>query len=368
MVFLRRRNWLVLVLILTLTVPFLAGCRGLGNRGDSGTIKVGFVYIGPVGDAGWTRAHDAGRLYLEKTLPNVKTTPVENVPETASDAERVLTNLAMEGHKIIFATSYGYMDATISVAKKFPDVIFMHCSGYKIDKNVGTYFGRIEEPRYLSGLVAGKMTRTNIIGYVGAHPIPEVVRGINAFTIGVRKVNPRVQVRVIWTKTWYDPPSEREAAESLLDFKADIIAQHQDTYAPQQAAQERGVFGIGYNTDMSVFAPKAHLTAPIWNWGPYYVEVVKSVRDGTWKPSQFWEGMKYGIVDLSPFGPMVPDEVKKLVEDERKKIAEGRLTVFEGPLKDNKGVERLKPGEKLSDDAQLKMNWFVEGVVGEVHE
>jgi basic membrane protein A len=212
------------------------------------------------------------------------------------------------------------------------------------------------------------MTKSNIIGYVAAHPIPEVVRGINAFTVGVRKVNPKAHVKVVWTKTWYDPPSEREAAESLLDFKADVIAQHQDTYAPQQAAQERNVYSIGYNTDMSTFAPKAHLTSPIWNWGPFYVDVVKSVQAGTWKPTQFWEGMNYGIVDLAPMGPMVPEKVKSLVAQERKRIEEGTLFVFQGPLKDDKGKVRVKEGEKLSDEDQLKMDWFVEGVLGTIQE
>ena len=197
---------------------------------DAGKLKVAFVYIGPVGDAGWTLSHDKGRKYMEEQLPYVKTSFVENVAET-SDAERVITNLAMQGNSLIFTTSYGYMDATLNVAKKYPKTTFMHCSGYKTADNVGTYFGRMYQARYLTGIVAGKMTKTNIIGYVAAHPIPEVVRGINAFALGARKVNPRVKIKIVWTHTWYDPPSEREAASSLLDSKADVIAQHQDTYA-----------------------------------------------------------------------------------------------------------------------------------------
>lgn len=368
MVYLDKRKSILLCMLLIAPLLLFSCGKLKGDSGSAGKTKVAFVYIGPVGDAGWTCAHDKGRKYLEEHLPDVKTTALENIPEITSDAERAITNLAMEGNKIIFTTSYGYMDATINVAKKFPDVVFMHCSGYKTAPNMGTYFGRIEEPRYLSGIVAGKMTKSNIIGYVAAHPIPEVVRGINAFTVGVRKVNPKAHVKVVWTKTWYDPPSEREAAESLLDFKADVIAQHQDTYAPQQAAQERNVYSIGYNTDMSPFAPKAHLTSPIWNWGPFYVDVVKSVQAGTWKPTQFWEGMKYGIVDLAPLGPMVPEKVKSLVAAERKKIEEGTFFVFQGPLKDDKGKIRVKEGEKLSDEDQLKMDWFVEGVLGTIQE
>jgi basic membrane protein A and related proteins len=362
----RKPNMLMLTVLLCAAMMLWSGCTkggGGSSQADADKLKVAFVYIGPVGDAGWTLSHDRGRQYLEEQLPYVKASVVENVAET-SDAERVITNLAMAGNKVIFTTSYGYMDSTLNVAKKFPDVVFMHCSGYKTEKNVGTYFGRMYQARYLSGIVAGKMTKTNVIGYVAAHEIPEVVRGINAFTLGVKKVNPKAVVKVVWTHTWYDPPAEREAAESLMDFKADVIAQHQDTYAPQQAAQERNVYSIGYNTDMSKFAEKAHLTAPIWNWGPYYVKEVKAVKEGTWKSERYWGGMNDGIVDLAPFGPMVPEEVKKIVAAERKVIEEGKNPIFVGPLKDNKGKERLKAGEKMTDDAMLKFDWFVDGVAG----
>lgn len=342
------------------------GKRNLKNDGDNGKkTKVGFVYVGPVGDAGWNLSHDRGRKHIEQNIYDVQTSYVENVSENI-DAERVITNLAMQGNKIIFTTSYGFMDATLNVAKKFPDCFFMHCSGYKTEKNMGTYFGRMYQARYLTGIVAGKMTKTNIIGYVAAHPIPEVVRGINGFTLGVRRVNPKAHVKVVWTHTWYDPPTEREAADSLLDFKADVIAQHQDTYAPQQAAQERGAYSIGYNSDMSAFAPKAHLTAAVWNWGPYYVRVVKSIQDGTWKNEQYWGGLEEGIIDISPFGPMVPEEVKRLVSDERMKIEKHENAIFEGSIKDNKGKERVKKGVKMTDEELLKMDWFVEGVDGNI--
>ncbi len=344
-----------------------AGCSKTANTAgdDAGKMKVAFVYIGPVGDAGWTLSHDRGRKYMEEQLPYVKTSFVENIPET-SDAERVITNLAMQGNSLIFTTSFGYMDATLNVAKKFPKVTFMHCSGYKTAENVGTYFGRMYQARYLTGIVAGKMTKTNIIGYVAAHPIPEVVRGINAFTLGARKVNPKVKVKVVWTHTWYDPPSEREAASSLLDFKADVIAQHQDTYAPQQAAQESNVYGIGYNTDMSSFAPKAELTSAVWNWGPYYKKITEEVHGGTWKAGKYWGSIKEGIVDLAPLGPMVPDTVKALVKNERDKIEQGKIDVFEGPVKDNTGKEHIKAGSRMTDEEMLKFDWFVEGVEGSV--
>ncbi|MCL6611276.1 MAG: BMP family ABC transporter substrate-binding protein [Peptococcaceae bacterium] len=336
-----------------------------GAAGDSGKFKVAFMYVGPVGDAGWTYAHDQGRKYLEKELPWVETSYVESVPEGA-DSERVLTQLAEQGNKVIFATSFGYMDPTINVAKKYPDVVFMHCSGFKTDKNVGTYFGRIYQPRYLTGMVAGKMTKAGKIGYVAAFPIPEVVRGINAFTLGVRSVNPNARVQVVWTNTWYDPAKEKDAAKTLLDAGCDVIAQHQDTPGPQQAAEEKGKYGIGYNSDMSKYAPKAVLTSAVWNWGPFYVKTVQAVRDKTWKSDQYWGPMSDKIVDLAPFGPMVPDDVKKLVEDARQKILSGQWDVFTGPVKDQAGTVRVPAGQKMSDKDMLSFDWFVEGVEGTI--
>lgn len=327
-------------------------------------IKVGFMYVGPVGDAGWTYAHEQGRLYLEKELPYVTTTKVESVPE-GQDAERVLTQLAQE-NKIVFATSFGYMDSVIKVAEKFPNVVFLHCSGFKTAPNAGNYFGRMYQARYLSGIVAGKMTKSNTIGYVAAYPIPEVIRGINAFTLGVRSVNPQAKVKVVWTMTWYDPPKEKDAAVSLLDQGADIIAQHQDTPGPQQAAEERGKLSIGYNSDMSKAAPKAVMTSPVWNWGPYYVQTVKAVKEGTWKSDQYWGPMSDKIVDLAPYGPMVPEDVKKLVEDKKQEIVSGKFDVFTGPIKDQKGQVKVAGGQKMSDKEMLEFNWFVEGVEGTI--
>ncbi|MCL4442351.1 MAG: BMP family ABC transporter substrate-binding protein, partial [Firmicutes bacterium] len=259
----RFRGFLVLTIVFILAVALVtAGCgkkqEEKKEAGDSGKFKVAFMYVGPVGDGGYTYAHDQGRKYLEEKMPDVQATIVESVPDTnAADPERELTRLAEEGNKVIFATSFGYMDPTINVAKKYPNVVFMHCSGFKTAENVGTYFGRMYQARYLTGIVAGKTTKSNLIGYVGAYPIPEVVRGINAFTQGVRSVNPKAKVKVVWTNTWYDPAKEKEAGKTLLDAGCDVIAQHQDTPGPQQAAEEKGKFGIGYNSDMSKFAPKA---------------------------------------------------------------------------------------------------------------
>ncbi len=327
-------------------------------------IRAAFVYVSPVGDAGWTLAHDNGRKMMEEALPYVETAYTEAVPEGA-EAERTINQYVRKGYNLIFTTSFGYMDPTINVAKRNPKVVFMHCSGFKTAKNVGTYFGRMYQPRYLSGLVAGKMTQSNIIGYVAAHPIPEVIRGINAFALGAKAANPKARVHVVWTQTWYDPAKEREAAESLLDIKADVIAQHQDTPAPQQAAEKRGNYSIGYNSDMSSFAPKAHLTAPIWNWGIIYKKVAQQVHDGNWTSSQYWGGLKDGVVGLAPYGDMVPQDVRDLVESKKGEIASGSWDVFTGPIKDQSGTVKVAEGKRMSDPDMLGMSWFVENVVGQ---
>lgn len=360
---LRIRRWVVLIGVAVVLSLAMVGAGGSSFAASK--FKVGFIYVGPIGDAGWTYAHNEGRKYLEAQLPNVETVYVESVPE-GGDCERVLTQLAEAGCKVIFATSFGYMDFVQNVAARYPNVVFMHCSGFKTAKNVGTYFGRMYQPRYLSGLVAGKMTRKNLIGYVAAHPIPEVVRGINAFTLGVRAANPNAKVKVVWTNTWYDPAAEKEAGKSLLEAGCDVIAQHQDTPAPMQAAEEKGCYGVGYNTDMRQFAPKAVLTAPIWTWGPYYVKTVKAVQDGTWKSEQYWGGMEEGVIDIGPYGPMVPEDVKKLVAQKKQEIIAGKLVVFAGPLKDNKGVLRVPAGKAMTDAEMLSFDWFVEGVDGTV--
>jgi basic membrane protein A and related proteins len=325
-------------------------------------LKVGFIYVSPVGDAGYSYSHDVGRQAVAK-MEGVTTSYVEAVPE-GPDSERVMQNMARKDFDIIFATSFGYMDSMVKVAKQFPKTIFLHCSGFKMAENMGNYFGRIYQPRYLSGIVAGAMTKTNTIGYVAAFPIPEVIRGINAFTLGVRSVNPKAVVRVVWTKTWYDPATEKEAAKSLLDVGADVIAQHQDSPGPQEAAQEKGVYSIGYNSDMAAFAPKAHLTAPVWKWAAYYVPVVESIRKGTWKAEAAWPGMAEGVVDLAPFGPMVPKELQDKVNTEKANIIAGKQKIFVGPIKDQDGVVKVTEGVVMTDSELLSFTWFVEGVVG----
>jgi len=375
----KRMAWLLMAF---LVIGLLSGCapaapaapaepaeKPATEAKEAKTIKasdltVGFIYVGPIGDGGWSFAHNAGRLYLEKEL-GVKTLYKESVPES-QDVEKVAASMIDQGAKVIFATSFGYMDYVEKLSKKYPDVIFLHCSGYKSGKNMNNYFGRMEEPRFLSGLVAGMKTQSNKLGYVAAYELPEVVRGINAFTLGVQAVNPKATVEVVWTHTWYDPAKEKEAAIALLDHGCDVIAQHQDTAGPQQAAEERGKWSVGYDTDMRDKAPKAYLTAPVWNWGPYYVDQVKKVLAGTWTSENYWGGMKDGIVELAPLTANAPKDAQAKVDEYKAKIMDGSLKVFQGPIYDQTGTLKVKQGETVSDADQLKMDWFVKGVIGKI--
>jgi basic membrane protein A len=327
------------------------------------TPRVAFVYIGPPGDGGWTFQHDEGRKYMEKEL-NIKADTVENVPESA-DAERIITELA-QNHDLIFTTSFGYMDPTLNVAKKFPKVIFMHASGYKTEPNMGTYFGRNYQGSYLAGIVAGKMTKKNVLGYVGAFPIPEVIYNINAYTLGAQSVNPKVKVKVVWSNTWFDPTTEKQAAISLLDKGADVLMAYQDSPATIQAASERGALAGGNDSDMGRYAPDAYLTNPTWNWGPYYAKVAKSVMEGTWTNEPFLGDLKEGMVGIAPLGKAVPEDVKKLVEDTKAKIISGELNVFKGPITDAAGTVKVAEGQNMSDADIYSNNWFVKGVEGTI--
>ncbi|NOY12307.1 MAG: BMP family ABC transporter substrate-binding protein [Deltaproteobacteria bacterium] len=352
---------------IVLSLFLLATClAGTGfAAGQQKEIKAGFIYVGPVGDAGWTYAHDQGRKEMEK-LPFVKPSMfIEAVPEGAESA-RIINGLVRKGANLIFTTSFGYMDATIDIARRNKDVVFMHCSGFKTAENVGTYFGRMYEPRYLSGMVAGKMSKKNIIGYVAAFPIPEVVRGINAFTLGVQSVNPQAEVRVVWTQTWFNPGVERDAADSLLDVGADVLAMHQDAPATMQAAEARGAYVIGYNSDMRKFAPNAFLTAPIWNWGALYTKTAEAVSNGTWKSEQIWWGMKEDLVRLAAFSDKVPADVRSLVAKKAAAIKAGSFHPFTGPIKDQSGKLVVAAGQVPSDAELLGMNYFVAGVQGTI--
>ncbi len=361
----RDRLFITLVVFAAFTwVLFSGGALGPAKAEAQEALKAAFIYVGPIGDLGWSWEHDTGRKMLETEFGDkVKTTYIESVPE-GPDAARVIRQYAQQGYKVIFATSFGYMDPMLEVARDFPGVYFEHCSGFKTAPNMSTYFGRMYQPRYLSGIVAGKMTKSNIIGYVAAFPIPEVIRGINAFALGVRSVNPKAQVRVVWTSTWFDPVKEREAAVALLDAGADMIAQHQDTTEPQKAAAERGLMSIGYDSDMRGFVGDSVLVSPVWNWGSYYVSTVKEILNGSWKTHQYWGGLKEGIVKLSDFSPRVPQAVKDLVAAKQQEMLNGTWDVFYGPIKDQSGKEVVAAGGKLSDPDMLNMGYFVEGVIG----
>lgn len=329
-------------------------------------LKVGFVYISPIGDAGWTYQHDLGRRAMEKNLAGkVETKYIENVPE-GPEAERVIRNLAKSGYDLIFTTSFGYMNPTLKVAKMFPKKYFEHSTGYQTAKNVGTYMCRFYEGRYLTGIIAGKMTKSNTLGYVAAFPIPEVIRGINAFTLGARSVNPDIKVKVIWVNSWFDPGKEREATEALITQGADVVTHHTDSTAAVLTAEEKGVYAIAYHSDMSKYGPKAHLTATTHVYGDFYTKVAQSVLDKTWKPEAVWSGIKEGSIKLAPINPVVPADVVALVEKTKKGIVDGSLHPFQGPVKDQSGKLVVKRGKALSDKDLLAMNYYVEGVVGNI--
>jgi basic membrane protein A len=364
----RRAGIVVTVAAALLTAACSSGGGGAGSTATGGSaaakVKVAFVYVGPVGDAGWTKKHDDGRKALESAMGDkVTTTFLESVPEGAQ-SEATFERLAREGNKVIFGTSFGYMDQMLAVAKKYPDVVFMHGTGYKTDKNMGTYFGAAEEARYLSGMAAGSATKTKKLGYVAAFPIPEVIRGINAFTLGAQKVNPEVTVDVVWTSTWFNPTQEKEAAQSLLNKGIDVIAQHQDTPGPGEAAQAANAKWVGYNDDMSRFAPQAWLTAPVWDWGPFYIKTVKDVMAGTWKSEQYYGNMKDGLVKLAPLAASVAPEVKTQIEDAQKKIIAGDFAPFTGPISKQDGSSAYAAGAKATLEDLLKMDYFVKGVNG----
>lgn len=329
-------------------------------------LKVGFVYVGPIGDHGWSYQHNVGRLAIEKAHgAKVSTTYVENVAEGA-DAQRVITKLASSGHGLIFTTSFGYMNPTLRVAKKFPNVKFEHATGFKRADNMSTYSARFYEGRYVVGKIVGKMTKSNILGYVASLPIPEVIRGINATILAARSVNPDIKIKVVWVSTWFDPGKEADAAKTLIDQGADVIMQHTDSPAPIQVAEQRGVWAVGQASDMVNFGAKAHLTAIIDDWAPYYVARAKAALDGSWKSTDTWDGLKQGMVQLAAYNKAIPADVVALAEETRKGIIAGTVHPFAGEIKDQSGKVIVKKGENASDKMLLGMNVYVEGVDGAI--
>lgn len=358
----------ILLVVLLMTVTLFVGCgQEANNESESEVITVGFIYVGPISDGGYTTAHDNGRLYLEEQLGDqVKTIYKENVPEEKGEVVKAISDMVDQGASIIFATSFGHMEGTLEAASQFPDVKFAHCSGYELADNMTNYFGRMYQARYLSGIVAGMKTETNKIAYVAAFPIPEVIRGINSFTLGVKSVNPDAEVHVRWTNTWYDPTAEKAAAEALLAEGADVTAQHQDSTATMVAAEENSATSIGYNVSAIESVPMAYMTAPMWDWGKYYLESVQQVIDGTWTNTPYWKGMESGIVYLDELSDIAPEEAKAAVEEVQAKIISGEMDVFTGEIKDQDGNIIVKDGDTLSDEELLSMDWFVEGVVGTI--
>jgi basic membrane protein A and related proteins len=329
-------------------------------------LKVGFIYVGPVADAGWTFAHDLGRKAVEaKYGDKVKTTFIESVKE-GPDAERVIRDLVAQGNKVIFATSFGFGDSMEKVAKDHPEVKFEHATGFKTAPNLRNYEGRFYEDAYLSGVLAGAMTKTNVIGFVGSFPIPEVLRNINAFTIGARSVNPKVKTKVVWISTWVDPPKEAEAAQSLINQGADVLLQNTDSTAVLQTAEKNGKYAFGWDSDMSAFAPKAHLASNALNWGPYYVKAVGEVMDGTWKVENTKWGVKEGLTEFIKVNDAVPAAAKAKVEEAKAFLIANPGAVYRGPLKDNTGKEVLAAGVVGDDKFKGEMNFYVEGVDGKV--
>jgi basic membrane protein A and related proteins len=359
---LRRKALVILAASAALALPL----AGMAQQKAGEPLKVGFVYVSPIGDAGWTFQHDMGRKEMEKALGGkVVTKFIESVPEGA-DAERVIRELAASGHTLIYTTSFGYMNPTQKVAQAFPKTMFEHATGYKTAKNMGTYNARFYEGRYLAGIAAGRMTKTNVAGYVAAFPIPEVVMGINAFTLGMRSVNPKAETKVVWVNSWYDPGKEKEAADTLISQGADVLTHHTDSTAAVQAAEAKKVMAVGYHSDMSKYGPNAQITAVTHNWGEFYTRTTQAALEGKWKPETPWMGVKEGVIRMAPFGKSVPQSVQDEVKKAEADIKSGKFHPFTGPISDNAGKERIAKGKSLDDATLNKMDYYVAGVQGKL--
>ena len=329
-------------------------------------LKAAFIYVGPVGDAGWSFSHDEGRkVALAAVGDKVTTSYVEKVPE-GPDAERVIRDLVAQGNKMVFATSFGFMDAMVKVAKDHPEVYFEHATGYKTAPNLRVYEARFYEGAYLAGIVAGQMTKTNTLGFVASFPIPEVLRNINAYTLGAQSVNPNIKTKVVWVNSWFDPPKETEAAQSLFNQGADVLLQNTDSTAVLQAAERNGKYAFGWDSDMSAFAPKAHLGSCMLTWGVYYEKAFKEVLEGTWKTEVTKWGVKEGMIDFVKPAEFIPDEAKKKLEEAREGLKSGAVAVFRGPIVDNTGKEVLAKDVVGDDQWKGAINFFVKGVEGKV--
>ncbi|MFV0432005.1 MAG: BMP family ABC transporter substrate-binding protein [Alphaproteobacteria bacterium] len=324
--------------------------------------KIGVIYPGPIGDFGYSYQHAQGlNAVKEKYGDKVEIVNVESVPE-GPESEQILSKLAREGADMIVSTSFSYMNPTVKVAKKFPNIKFEHATGYKRDKNMATYSSRFYEARYISGLIAGHMTKSNEIGYIASFPIPEVIRGINAFKLGLQKTNPDAHINIIWVNSWYDPAKEGEAARTLADKGSDILVQHTDSTAPMQLAEERGLYAFGQATDMIKFGPKAQLSSVVDDWAPYYLKRVEEAMNGTWKTGDVWGGFNTGMVAMAKFNDAIPAEVQAEANAAIKAISDGSFNIFAGPLKNQAGEVVAEEGKALSDEDLLGMNYYIEGI------
>ncbi len=329
-------------------------------------LKIAFAYVGPVGDGGWTFAHDSARKALEKEFGDkIVTKFVESVPE-GPDAERVLRELATDGNKLIFGTTFGYMEPMLKVAADFKDTKFEHATGYKTADNMRTYDSRTYEGAYMAGVIAGKMSKTGTLGVVASVPIPEVIRNINSFTLGAQSSNPKVKTKVVWVNEWFNPPKETEAATSLINGGADVLFQNTDSPAVLKTAQDKGKRAFGWDSDMTAYGPKAHLASSIINWTPYYIKATKDALEGKWATGQSWWGVKEGAIDLVSIADDVPAETKAKVDEVKAGLKDGSFVIWKGPLKDNAGKEVLKDGETADDKFLGGINFFVKGVEGKV--
>ncbi len=347
-----------------LSAGVAASLLPLRSAWAAGPLKIGFVFLGPVGDTGWTYQHDLGRRELEKNLG--AQVSVRTVPDTneGPDSERVARELSADGCQLIFGASFGYMKPMLTVANDNPGVQYLIASGYQTAKNFGGYNARWHEGGYLAGIVAGRTTRSNIIGLVGAHPVPDVMWYLNAFALGARSVNPKAMVHVVFVNSWFDPPKERDAAVALMNQGADVLTHFTDTPAVTTAAEARGVGAISFHSDMRSHAPRNYLTGVTHHWGGFYTRVAREVMAGSWKPGLYLGGIGDGVVKMAPMGPRVPKDVAELVQAKERDIASGKLQVFAGPIKDQKGAVRVAAGARVADADLGRMDWFAEGVVG----
>jgi simple sugar transport system substrate-binding protein len=371
----QKRSLLKLAAVTAVAAAVLVGC---GKKPEAAApapaasapkaepLKIAFAYVGPVGDGGWTFAHDNARKALEKEFGDkIVTSFVENVPESA-DAERVIRDMASQGNKVIFGTTFGYMETMLKLAPEFKDVKFEHATGYKTADNMRTYDSRTYEGAYMAGVIAGKMSKTGTLGVVASVPIPEVIRNINSFTLGAQSSNPKIKTKVVWVNEWFNPPKETEAATSLINGGADVLFQNTDSPAVLKTAQDKGKRAFGWDSDMTAYGPKAHLASSIINWTPYYIKATKDALEGTWTTGGVWWGVKEGAIDIVSIAEDVPAETKAKVDEVKAGLKAGTFSIWKGPLVDNTGKVILKDGEVADDKFLSGVHFYVKGVEGKV--